>query len=177
MEQTILAMNENFVDMKKIMHRQARPMIMFKLGTDDTAAINAFVAKMDAAVNKGENIYIPDDKNSVAYEVVQVNISQIIMEWKTALNNQFYRAVGMPLVLFGQAGTTESGGKIEYLGHEQVFEHDQKYLEDQVWQQLQLKINLIPPTTLLNDLQTDQAKDANQGMEIQPSDMAVTQET
>ena len=159
-------------DMQKIMHRQARPMIMFKLGTDDTVKIAAFVKKMDAAVNKGENIYIPDDANSVDFEVVQVNVSSIIMEWRNDLKNRFYRTLGLPQIVFGSAGTTESGGKIEYLAHEQIFEKDQRSVENQIWQQLQLRINLIPPTSLLDNMEQDASKDgAMQQVNMQPSDV------
>ena len=157
--------------MQKIMHRQAKPMIMFKLGTDDQTKINTFIAKMDAATNKGENIYIPDDKNSVSFEVVQVDVSPSVMAWRTDLRNKFYRTVGLPQVIFGQAGATESGGKIEYLAHEQVFGKDQRYLELQILKQLGLTVKLIPPTTLLDSLKTDEQKDANQGLEIQPQDL------
>jgi hypothetical protein len=52
---------------------------MFKLGTDDAVKIAAFVKKMDDATNLGENIFIPDDVNSVSYEVVQVNVPNSIM--------------------------------------------------------------------------------------------------
>jgi hypothetical protein len=171
MEQTILAELENFTDLKKIMHRQARPMIMFKLGTDDPSKISAFVAKMDAACNKGENIYIPDDKNTVSYEVIQVNVGADVMTWREDIRNKFYRTLGLPLIVFGNGGTTESGGKIEYLAHEQVFSHDQRFLEEQLWNQLLLRIKLNTPVTLLDNLQKDQAKDANQGLEIQPQDV------
>ncbi len=171
-EKIILGDAESFDDIKKIMHRQAKPMIMFKLGTDDQTTINAFIAKMDAATNKGENIYIPDDKNAVDWEVIQVNIGQILLDWRNELRNKFYRAVTMPQIVFGSAGTTESGGKIEYLAHEQVFEKDQRYLEKQIENQLGLKINLIPPVTLLESLQQDEAKDgAGMQMGMQPSDM------
>jgi hypothetical protein len=171
MEKTILAMNEIFINLKKIMNHQARPWILWKLKTDNATKINELVAKIDKNRNLGEDTFIPDDDDAISYEVVQLNPSAIILEWMNSLNNKFYRAVGMPLVLFGQAGTTESGGKIEYLGHEQVFEHDQKYLEDQVWNQLYLRINLNPPTSLLENLQQDQSKDAAQGMEIQQNDV------
>ena len=171
MEQTILAELENFTDLKKIMHRQARPMIMFKLGTDDPTKISAFVTKMDQACNKGENIYIPADNNTVSYEVIQVNVGQFVMQWRDDIRNKFYRTLGLPLIVFGSAGTTESGGKIEYLAHEQVFAHDQKFIEDQVWNQLYLRIKLNSPVTLLENLKQDQAKDANQGLEIQPNDV------
>ena len=171
MEQTILAELENFTDLKKIMHRQARPMIMFKLGTDDPSKISAFVAKMDQACNKGENIYIPDDKNTVSYEVIQVNVGSDVMAWREDIRNKFYRTLGLPLIVFGNGGTTESGGKIEYLAHEQVFSHDQKFIEEQVWNQLYLRIKLNSPVTLLDNLREDQSKDANQGLELQPNDV------
>lgn len=171
MENTILAELENFTDLKKIMHRQARPMIMFKLGTDDPSKISTFVAKMDQAVAKGENIYIPDDKNTVSYEVIQLNIASSVMQWRDDIRNKFYRSLGLPLIVFGNAGTTESGGKIEYLAHEQVFSHDQKFLEEQIWNQLFLRIHLNSPVTLLENLQSDQRKDGNQGLEIQPNDI------
>jgi len=171
MEKTILAEYQTFDDINKVAHRQAKPMIMFKLGTDDQTKIDAFIAKMDAATNKGENIYIPDDQNSVSFEVIQVNINQTLMEWRNDIRNKFYRALGLPQSIFGSAGATESGSKIEYLGHEQIFEKDQRYWEKQIWNQLYLKIDLIPPVSLLENLQTDQNKDAQQGMEIQQSDV------
>jgi len=171
MENTILAELENFTDLKKIMHRQARPMIMFKLGTDDPTKIAAFVAKMDQAVNKGENIYIPDDTNTVSYEVIQVNVGANVMAWREDIRNKFYRTLGLPLIVFGSSGSTESGGKIEYLAHEQVFSHDQKFIEEQIWNQLYLRIKLNSPVTLLENLQRDESKDAEQGLELQPSDV------
>ena len=171
MEKTILAENESFTDIKKLMHHQVKPFILWKLKTDDPVKISALVTKIDNARNLGEDMFIPDDDEAISYEVVQLNLSQAIFEWRNDVRNKFYRALGMPLIIFGQAGTTESGGKIEYLAHEQVFERNQKYVELQIWNQLQLRINLLPPTSLLDNLQTDQNKDANQGMEIQPSDL------
>src|SRR3990167_3568424 len=133
---TFLAEYESFTDTKKIMHRQARPLVIFKLRTDDQTKITAFIAKMDSAWNKGECIYIPDDENLLTYEIVQVDVSATIMAWRTDIRNKFYRAVGLPQILFGSAGSTESGGKMEYLAHETVFEHEQRYLEKQIWNQL-----------------------------------------
>jgi hypothetical protein len=167
----VLADGESFEDIKKVMHRQAKPMIMFKLGTDDQTKINAFIAKMDAATNKGENIYIPDDENSVSFEVVQVDVSPHTLAWRNELRTIFYRVVNMPLVVFGQAGGTESNSKIEYLCHEQFFKKDQTFLESQIKNQLGLTLKLISPVSLLENLQTDESKDANQGMEIQPNDV------
>jgi len=169
-EDVILAEQHSFEDLRKIIAFQAKPFIIFKLKTDDTTKISAFATKIRDARKLGDDMFVPDDENLLSYEVIQVNPSSILMEWRTDLRNKFYRMVGMPLILFGATGSTESGGKIEYLGHEQVFEHDQRYLEKQIWNQLALKIDLIPPTSLLENLQTDETKDKNQALEIQPSD-------
>lgn len=171
LEQTLLAENESFADLKKIMHHQGKPFILWKLKTDDLTKISQFKSKLETARNLGEDLIIPDDDDSVAHEIVEINVSEFILNWRTDIRNKFYRSLGLPLIIFGSAGSTESGGKIEYLAHEQVFERDQKYIEQQLWNQLQIKINLIPPTSLLDNLQQDQSKDAAQGMEIQPQDM------
>jgi hypothetical protein len=170
MEQTILAELENFTDIKKFMHRQARPFLIFKLKTDDVTKINAFVTKVESAINKGDNVYVPDDENLLTYEVVQAGVGGDVLSWREDIRNKFYRTLGLPLIVFGNGGTTESGGKIEYLAHEQVFSHEQRFLEAQIWNQLFLKVTFNSPVTLLDNLQTDQAKDANQGFELQQSD-------
>ena len=170
MEKTILAENQTFDDINTVMHRQARPMIMFKVGTDDTTKIANFISKMDAAVNKGENIYIPDDVNSVNYEVIQVNVSSMLLEWRNDIRNKFYRTIGLPQIVPGAGGqSTESESKVIYLAFEQLVERDQRFIENQIWSQLSLRINLYPPASMSQDLQTDQGKDGMMtGM--QPSD-------
>lgn len=171
LDPTLLADIESFTDIKNTIHRQVKPFIIFKLKTDDVTKIDALVNKVTTLRNKGEDLFIPDDEDILSYEVVQVNPSAILMQWKEHVTSKFYRALGLPLILFGSAGTTESGGKIEYLAHEQVFKYEQSYIERQIWQQLNLRISLNPPTSLLENLRTDQAKDANQGLEIQPNDV------
>lgn len=167
----IKASMESFTDNKWLMHHQARPLIVFKLGTDDETKRDAFIAKMDAAVAKGENIYVPYDDNTFSFEVVQINPSNFILQWQDELKNKFYRAIGVPQIVFGSAGTTESGSKIEYAVHETTFEKDQRFLEQQIWNQLFLRVNFIPPASIMDNLQTDESKDANQGLNFKPNDM------
>lgn len=170
-EKIILADDENFNIMKKLTRFQAVPFIVFKVKSDDATTISNFKANIKNARENGEDLIVPDDENLLSWEVVQVSTSAILMEWRNSINNQFYQAVGMPLILFGSAGATESGGKIEYLGHETVFEHDQKEIEKQIEAQLGLKIDLNSPTSLLENLQTDESKDAQNALTMQPSDV------
>jgi hypothetical protein len=173
LKKTIDAENESFEDMKKLSHHQARPFIMWKLKTDDPTKIKNFVAKIDAARNLGEDMFIPDDEETVTWERIDVSLPTAILAWRDDIRNKFYRGVGLPLIIFSSGGSTESGGKVEYLAHEQVFAREQKYIEMQIWNQLGLKIKLNTPTTLLDNLQRDEKKDAGQGLEVQPQDVSV----
>jgi hypothetical protein len=170
LEKTILSEEENFQDIKKLMHHQAVPMILWKLKTDDKVKIDAFVGKINNAKKYGEDIFIPDDENLLTWEVVQLSIPQAIFEWRNDIRNKFYRAIGIPQIVPGAGGnSTESESKVIYLAFEQIVEHYQSYIEEQIWNQLGLRINLIPPASLANDLQTDQAKDGP--MSMQQSEM------
>ena len=126
MKSVITADEQSFADLQKVISFQAKPFIIFKMKTDDQTQINNFVTKVRLARQNGDDMFIPDDENLLSYEVVQVNPSSILMDWRDELRNKFYRIVGMPLILFGSSGSTESGGKIEYTGHEQIWEHDQR---------------------------------------------------
>lgn len=170
-EEIILADDENFKIMKRLTKFQAVPFLIFKVKSDDPTTIANFKTNIRNARNKGEDLIIPDDENLLSWEVVQVNPSAVLIEWRNNVNSEFYRAVGMPLILFGSAGTTESGGKIEYLGHETVFEHDQKEIEQQIFSQLGIKINLISPTSLLENLQKDETKDKQNAVNFQQNDV------
>lgn len=172
-EKIILADDENFNIMQRLTRFQAVPFIIFKVKSDVEAKITTLRTKIKNARNTGEDLVIPDDENLLSWEVVNVSPSAVLMEWRNNVNSEFYRAVGLPLILFGSSGTTESGGKIEYLAHETVFEHDQAYIEKQVEAQLGLKINLIPPTSLLENLQADESKDQQNAITFSRSDASV----
>lgn len=176
LDKTLLADLESFDNTRKIMNRQAKPFIIFHWKTDDIAKVNEMKARIDALRNLGEDLHLPDENDVVKWEVVTVNVSETILAWRQDITNRFYRALGMPLVLFGAQGSTESGGKMEVFAHENVWEHGQRSIENQVWQQLHLRINLIPPQSMAQGLATDTAKDQSangmpQGLEMgQPQD-------
>lgn len=161
-EEVIKADNEVFVDLKSVMHRQARPMILWKLKTDDDTKIAQFVAKVDAARNLGEDMFIPDDEDMVTHEVVQIPVNNGIFSWTEEIRNKFYRTIGLPQIVPGAGGqSTQSESEVIYLAFEQIVEKDQKQIERQIKEQLGLVINLIPPTTLSKELQQSNIKDGD----------------
>ena len=160
------ANQESFTDVKKLMHRWVKPMMKFMLDTDDDAKIAAFIAKVDAATNKGENLYIP--MKSVEHELIAVpsNATLNPIPWREHLRSYFYQVVGMPQIIMGSSGEfTESTAKIAYLAFEQSVKDEQTDLEEQVWDQLALRIKLKFPASLRNELLSDENKDAEQGFQ------------
>jgi len=170
LDKTILAEIESFSDITKVMHRQAKPFIIFKYKTDDLVKVEATAKKIDALREVGNDLHIPDDDNILSYEVVEVNVSQIIMEWRNDIRNKFYRSIGLPQIMPGAGGQgTESDSKVIYFAFERLVERDQRYIENQVKMQLHLDIDLIPPASMSQDLRTDSKKDA--GINVaQPND-------
>lgn len=173
LEKIINANAESFDDMKKLMHRFVKPMFKFILDTDDTTKIDELVTKFDAAVNKGENIYIP--KGNVEQELIAVpaNASLNPLPWREHLRNYFFQVVGIPQIIMGSSGEfTESTAKIAYLAFEQSVEDEQNNIEAQIWNQLGLRIELSFPASLRNEMLSDEAKDGEQGqMNIQPNEV------
>jgi hypothetical protein len=171
-EPIILAEQESFTDLKKVMHFQAKPFIVFKLKTDDEDKIKEFADKVRKARSLGEDMFIPDDENLLSYEVVVVNPSQILMQWRDDLRNKFYRTIGLPQIVPGGAGqSTESESKVIYVAFEQIVMHEQLDIEQMIYNQLGIKLNLVHPTLIEDLLGIDEKKDAGNNLKIQPGEM------
>jgi len=167
------AWGEVFEDLKQVMHRQAKPLIIFKLKTDNVTKIEQFKSKMQEAMRKATDniIFVPDDENVLSYEVVQINPSPLLLEQKNSIRKDFYSTIGSPELLSDSSGSTESGGKIGYLTFEQLVEKRQSYIEGQIWNQLNLRIELTQPASLAQNLIGDESKDGAQSrLNFQPNE-------
>jgi len=167
------SLNETLEDQRKLMHRNIKPVVFFKLDEDNQTKIDKFIAQMDNAVAKGENIYVP--RGSVEFEILTVppNATMNPMPWIDYLNSQFWKAVRIPQIIVGGSQEfTEATAKIAYLAFQQNVEESQKDIEEQVWEQLAIKIELDFPASLENELLSDQKKDKETGA-TKPSDTRV----
>lgn len=167
------AWNENFDDRQRNLHWLAKPLIIFKLKTDDTTKIAKFQENVDDCMKKSKNniLYLPDDEDIAKWEVVQIPPSPILLEQANALRKDFYSTIGSPELLSDSSGSTESGGKIGYLTFEHVVGDRQLFWERQLLTQLGLSISINPPSSIQPALSEDQAADGMANMlNFQPSD-------
>ena len=173
-ENIIAASNESFADVKELQHRYVRPRFVVNLDTDDQSKINSFITKFDSTVNKGENIFVP--KGTVEPDVLSVpsNATLNPMPWRAHLRDYFFQVVGIPQNILGISGECiESTAKIAYLAFQQSVADEQLDIEEQIWNQLFLRIELEFPASLQNELISDDNKDRREGNTatvIQPND-------
>ena len=168
LEQTILANEESFADTKKMMHHQGKPFILWKLKTDDPAKVANAVTNIDNARNLSEDLIIPDDDDAISHEVIEIKLSQMVLSWRDDIRNKFYRTIMLPQVVPGASGQgTESNEKVIIFAFEQLVERDQRFLEKQIFAQLGETIDLIHPASIKPEMQKDEAKDAQQGLNFQ----------
>lgn len=170
LEPIILMRNEAMTDYKQIMHWFVKPRWIFHLDTDDKTKIAAFKAKMDAANEKGENMYIPKDAVIPELMAVAPNATLNPQAWIDNLNDYFYEACATPKIIVGNSKNfTEASAKIVYLAFQQSVEEDQLFIEEQVLAQLNILIELEFPASLENELLSDKAKDGDM-TESKPSE-------
>jgi len=175
MERITTANEESFKLTQSLMRFHVQPMVLWKLKTDDTTKINAFILKIQDARKKGSDLIIPDDENLLSTEVLSLPPNAIngAITWRNHTIDNFYRTVAVPQFVQGGGTGTESDQKVKYLSFEQPVKQRQSYIERQIWNQLLKRITLVRPASLdqnAQSLATDEAKDANQGLEFQPGD-------
>ncbi|KKM18667.1 hypothetical protein LCGC14_1663370 [marine sediment metagenome] len=172
LEKSITADNQSFDNMSKIQNFQAKPFILFKMKTDNEADIAAFKTKITAMRKTGDDMFIPDDENVLSWEVVTVNPSSILMEWRADIRSEIYRTIGLPQIIPGQSGGgTESDSKVIAKAYELMVKQKQLRYETQFFNQIGLKITLNTPSLMDDLLAKDEAKDGNGAFNVQPNEM------
>jgi len=167
------ARNEAMTDYKKVLHRNVIPVRIIEVDADDTSKRNELIKEYETAINKGEVLVIP--KGTVEIKDTSITIENPTV-WIQYLENFFYQAVGIPkIILGGSQEFTEASSKIGYLTFEQVYMREQRELEADLLQQLQLKVTFERPVSLKEPVV--EAEAANTGQTgFQPKEAKATEE-
>ncbi len=168
------ANNESFDDVRLLMHRYVKPMLTQAIDSSDKTKIDAYIAKFDKVFNEGRSLFYP--KGTVEEPkvlAVPSNSTLNPLPWREHLKDYFYQVLGMPQIIVGGGGEfSESSAKIAYLGFEVSIKDEQRDIMEQVWDQLALRIELKFTKSLMNDLITDEKKDAENAVKAtQPADL------
>jgi hypothetical protein len=151
-EGIIDSINEARADMRIVFHRYVKPLIVTEVDEDDEAKVQAFKAKLDAAVKNGENMVVP--KGTATMERMSIPQYSTLdpLPWLRKLEEYFIMAEGVPMIVLGHGGsTTEATAKIVYLAFQQNIEHSQRFLEAQIKAQLGLDVEFNFPADIAPD--------------------------
>lgn len=163
-EDTILSSQEAYADMRIVFHRYVKPLIISVVDTDDPVEIAAYKAKVDKAIEYGENLVVPKGTvDSMERMSVPKHSTLDPIPWLQQLQRRFIIANGVPEIILGHGGgATEATSKILYLAFQQMVEGHQRFIEEQVEAQLDMKIELEFPASLEPAMQEDKSKERNQ---------------
>jgi len=164
-ENIILMRNEAMTDLKTVFHRYVKPIQIIPVDTDNTTEISTFKTKYENAYKNTETIIIPKDTVDIK-NIKHISLPEFSsldpLPWIETLKTYFIAAEGVPEVILGNAkGTTEASSKILYLAFQQMIEHNQLYLEEQIKLQLGLDLELEFPAAIDQDLKSDEQKDGS----------------
>jgi len=163
-------------DMSVFFHRFVVPLVIWKLNTDDTTAMNTFKTQSKAARNGGDDLVIPD--KAVEWSMLEAgsgvgNVAKP-MEWRNKWVEEVIKGGGVPaLIMAIEAGTTEASSKMVYLAWQQVIEKEQRDLEAQIKLQLGIEVKFDFPARIEENLGEDEGKDSAIN-KTQRSEVAIT---
>lgn len=168
LEDLIISRNEALSDLRILYHRNIKPIQFFEVETDDTSKLDDLEATINKAYTKSENVVLPW---GVLKEIKKSSIPQYgtmdSLPYIKFLVRQFVTACGVPEVVMGWGEeTTEASAKIIYLAFQQEIEDMQRYNEEQILVQINIKIKLEFPASLEDDLKKDEKKDKGQIKEM-----------
>lgn len=168
------ALKEAREDYRKVLHRNVVPLRIIEVDTENATKRNRIMAEYKTAIEQGEVLVVP--KGTVEIKNEQIAIQDPIA-WINSLENYFYIAVKVPRVIATSEGTTEAGGKVGFLTFEPVYTFEQTLFEQDLWNQLSIRVKFNRPPTLGGMMQEDEAANTGQtGIQPQDTEATITQE-
>ena len=139
---------------------------------EDTARQNKIKAEYAEAIKKGEVMMITCRPEDAKFQDLTVPPIDAWIRWLTYLEDHFYKALGVPkVVLGGTAENTEASAKVAVIVYEPVWTREISELEADLWSQLGIRIKVNKQPSLMENMQSDEAKNTGQ-VGFQKNDVA-----
>jgi hypothetical protein len=152
-------------DWRRILHRST--IRVLEVDTDDTTKLTTIRTQYAEAIKNGEVLILP--KDNAEFKDLTAPNPETFLSWIRYLDNFFYEALSVPRAITGGSNEyTEAGSKVGYLSWEQVYITEQRILEQDLWNQLNIRIKLDRPVSLKEQEQSDEA--ANGQLNMQPNE-------
>lgn len=135
---------------------------VIEVDTSNATELAQLKAQYKIAEEKGDVLLLPKDKARAVDWKPNIDVANIIA-WLDYLENDFWISMGFPRDLSGAStSATEAGMKMSYINHMPLYEKEVKELEDGLWNQLGLKITFNRVENIMDNAQSDEAKNVGQ---------------
>lgn len=163
LEKILESRGEAVQDLRILYHRTVRPIQFFEVATNDKTKLNSVEATINKGYRLSENIVISE---GIIKEIKKSSQPQFSgndinsLAYIQFLIRYFITSIGVPEVVMGWgAETTEASSKVIVTSFEQDIWDMKTYNVEMMKDQLNIKIDIIPAPSIMDDLQKDNAKD------------------
>lgn len=135
---------------------------VIEVDTSNSTELAQLKAQYKIAEENGDVLLLPKDKARAVDWKPNLDHAGII-NWLNWLDDEFYISIGFPRDLAGAATqATEASMKMAYITHEPLYEKEVREIEDALWNQLAIKITFTRQESLMDNAQSDEAKNTGQ---------------
>src|SRR3990167_1998984 len=135
---------------------------VIEVDTSNATELATLKAQYKVAEEKGDVLLLPKDKAKAIDWKPNLDVAGIIA-WLNYLDNEFYISIGFPRDLAGAStNATEAGMKMSYITYMPLYEKEVTELENDLWNQFQIKISFNRQQSLLGQEQSNEAKNTGQ---------------
>ena len=163
LEKLLESRGEAVQDLRILYHRTVRPIQFFEVETNDQTKLNNVEKTINKAYKNSENVVI---SSGIIKEIKKSSQPQFAgndinsLAYIQFLIRYFITSIGVPEVVMGWgAETTEASSKVIVTSFEQDIWDKKTYNVEMMEIQLNIKIDIIPAPSIMDDLQKDDKKD------------------
>ncbi len=158
----IEAMLENGIDQRRLMHYSSVRVLY--VDETDTARLTKLKTELASGIKNGNVVILTCKPEEAKFEDLVVPPIEAFIRYQNWLENKFYSQLGISKVSIGGTteNNTEASAKVNMVITEPVWLKEIKEIEDDLWNQLGIKIIINKQPSLMDNMQTDEAANTGQ---------------
>lgn len=158
----IEAMLESGIDQRRLMHYSSVRVLY--VDENDTTRLAKLKTEMAEGIKKGNIVILTVKPEEAKFEDLVVPPIDAFIRYQNWLENKFYAQLGISKVSIGGTteNNTEASAKVNMVITEPVWLKEIKELEDDIWNQLGIRITINKQPSLMENMQADEAANTGQ---------------
>lgn len=161
-EWVLEAVQEAERDWRRLMHRSSVRVLY--VDEEDTTKQAKLKTELAVGISKGEILIIPCKPEDAKFQDLEVPAADAWVRYLNYLEGKFYSQLGISKVSIGGTteNNTEASAKVNIVITEPVWIKEITELENDLWNQIGIRIKINKAPSLMDNMQTDEAKNTGQ---------------